>query len=75
MLAAGHTPAATVSCRFHTALTAALQPPLPQEEGARAAKAREAMSAKLLQLEKQRGEVERTRDELKVGCGRRVGEG
>lgn len=39
----------------------------PQEEGAKAAKAREAMAAKLQQLEKQRGKVERTRDELKVG--------
>lgn len=42
-------------------------PALAQEEGAKAAKAREAMAAKLQQLEKQKGEVERTRDELKVG--------
>ena len=46
----------------HPALTAA-----PQEEGAKAGKAREQMAAKLQQLERQRGEVERTRDELKVG--------
>lgn len=39
----------------------------PQEEGARAAKAREHMSARLQQLEKQKGEVEAARDELKVG--------
>ncbi len=45
----------------------------PQEEGAKAAKAREAMAAKLQQLEKQKGEVERTRDELKVGCSRTEG--
>ncbi|PRW33224.1 flagellar associated isoform A [Chlorella sorokiniana] len=37
-----------------------------REEGAKAAKAREAMAAKLQQLEKQKGEVERTRDELKA---------
>lgn len=37
-----------------------------KEEGAKAGKAREAMAAKLQQLEKQRGDVERTRDEFKV---------
>jgi hypothetical protein len=37
-----------------------------QEEGVKAGKAREQMAAKLLQLEKQRGDVEVMRDELKA---------
>ena len=42
-----------------------------QEEGVKAGKAREQMAAKLLQLEKQRGDVEVMRDELKARrlCG------
>ena len=43
--------------------------PVAQEEGAKAGKAREVMQVKLQQLEKQKGEVERMRDELKVGTG------
>ncbi|EFN51138.1 hypothetical protein CHLNCDRAFT_141344 [Chlorella variabilis] len=41
-----------------------------REEGVKAAKGREQMAAKLLQLEKQRGDVEVMRDELKARQGR-----
>jgi hypothetical protein len=37
-----------------------------QEEGVKATRAREQMAAKLVQLEKQRGDVEAIRDDLKV---------
>lgn len=39
-----------------------------QEEGAKAARAREQMASKLQALEARRSEVERSRDELKVGA-------